>query len=214
MSDGGLKNVPVLGRIASWRRRAVAVQPAHDRVDAEGLDRYLRTLGQDGPRARQLDRDAAQRMEGIVALSSVTSPLALDYLERLARPIPELTLAAGVLIVTRAYAAHLAVETDAAAYGATDVPVLGTLPPLKRGSPPQDLAVRVVKATRRNFELIRAVSAPVWDGLVRCLAGHVHEPVTGDDDLLAVDVVDGLARFGWVLRQVDLHYGLSPEPAA
>ncbi len=24
-------------------------------------------------------------------------------------------------------------------------------------------------------------------------------------------VVDGLARFGWVLRQVDLHYGLEPD---
>lgn len=192
----------------------MAVQPAGDRVDGESLETYLHTLGPDGPRARRLDRDAARRMESIAALSSVTSPLALDYLERLARPIPALTLRAGVLIVTRSYAAHLAVEADAAAYGATDVPVLGTLPPLKRGSPPQDLAVRVVKATRRNFDRIRAVSPPVWDGLVRCLTRHVHDLVTGDAELLAIDVVDGLARFGWVLRQVDIHFGLSPEPVA
>jgi hypothetical protein len=204
----------VLGKAASWRRRSLAVQPADNRVDAATLDRFLGGLGHDGSRARQLDRDAGQRMEAISALSSLTSPLALDYLERLARPVPALTLPAGVLIVTRSYAAHLVVEADASTYGADDVPVLGTLPPLRRGSPPQDLTVRVVKATRRNFELIRAVSTPVWDGFVWCVTRHVHDLVVRDTELLAIDVVDGLARFGWVLRQVDLHYGLSPEPAA
>jgi hypothetical protein len=31
------------------------------------------------------------------------------------------------------------------------------------------------------------------------------------EGFVAVDVVDGLARVGWVLRQVDIHYGLEPE---
>ena len=29
--------------------------------------------------------------------------------------------------------------------------------------------------------------------------------------LVPVVVVDGLARVGWILRQVDIHYGSSPE---
>ena len=94
------------------------------------------------------------------------------------------------------------------------MPVLGTLPPLRRGSPPRDLLTRVVKASRRNFEVIRAVSTPVWHGFVRSLTRRAHDQVAdpGPSGLLAMEVVDGLARFGWVLRQVDLHYGLQPEP--
>ena len=93
------------------------------------------------------------------------------------------------------------------------MPVARTLPPLRRGSPPQDLLTRVVKATRRSFEAIRAVPEPVWDGFVRGLTSRAHDrtPDADPSDLLAPAVVDGLARFGWVLRQVDLHYGLQPE---
>jgi hypothetical protein len=71
----------------------------------------------------------------------------------------------------------------------------------------------VVKASRRSFELIRAVPTPVWDGFVRDLIRRAHDetPDVGPDELLASPVIDGLARFGWVLRQVDLHYGLEPE---
>ena len=152
-------------------------------------------------------------MASIVALSSLTSPLTLDYLDRLARPIPALTPEVGVQIVTRAYVAHVVVERDPTAFGAVDVPVLGTLPPLRRGSPPRDLLTRVVKASRRGFEVIRAVSTPVWNGFVRALTQRAHDriPEPGPSGLVAVEVVDGLARFGWVLRQVDLHYGLEPE---
>jgi hypothetical protein len=147
-------------------------------------------------------------------LSSLTSPLTLDYLDRLARPIPALRPEVGVQIVTRAYVAHLVVEREPQRFGALDVPVLGTLPPLRRGSPPRDLLTRVVKASRRNFEVIRAVSTPVWNGFVRSLTRRAHDQVAdpGPSGLLAVEVVEGLARFGWVLRQVDLHYGLEPEP--
>jgi hypothetical protein len=168
------------------------------------LTSYLDSLGQDGPRARLLDEAVDDVMVTLESLSPLTSRLAADYIERMARPMPALSGPAGALVVARAYAAHLAVEADPTRFGAVDVPVLGTLPRLRRnGSAPQDLLLRVVKATRRGFELIRAVSTPVWDGFVHCTA-----------DRVAVDVplasIDGLARVGWVLRQVDIHYGLSP----
>ncbi len=184
-----------------------------ERVDVNALTAYLATLGEDEPHVVRLDRAVDAAMTSILALSSLTSPLTLDYLERLARPIPALGPEIGVQIVTRAYVAHLVVEKDPPAFGAVDVPVLGTLPPLRRGSPPRDLLTRVVKASRRNFEVIRAVSTPLWNGFVRSLTRRAHDrvPDPAPSGLLAVEVVDGLARFGWVLRQVDLHYGLEPE---
>jgi hypothetical protein len=177
------------------------------------LAAYLATLGEDEPRVARLEVAVDEAMASILALSSLTSPLTLEYLDRLARPIPALTPETGVQIVTRAYVAHLVVERQPAAFGAIDVPVLGTLPPLRRRSPPRDLLVRVVKASRRNFEVIRAVSTPVWNGFVRGVTRRAHErvPEPGPSGLVAVEVVDGLARFGWVLRQVDIHYGLEPE---
>ncbi|HEX4863653.1 MAG TPA: hypothetical protein VFV02_06250, partial [Acidimicrobiales bacterium] len=146
-----------------------------------------------------------------VSLSPLTAGMALDYIDRLARPIPALSAQTGVEIVTHGYAAHLAVEQDPAVFGAADVPVLGTLPPLRHGRPPQDILTRTVKATRRGFPVIRAVSAPVWEGYVVLLTRRIHEAQPDEENLVALDVVDGLARFGWVLRQVDIHYKLAPE---
>jgi hypothetical protein len=184
-----------------------------ERVDWDALQRDLDALGEDAAGARRLIDAVDTAMASVVSLSALTAALALDYLDRLARPVPALSLEVGVQIVTRSYVAHLVTERDPVSFGATDVPVLGTFPPLRRGSPPQDLLVRVVKATRRNFELIRALSTPVWDGYVRDLTYRAHDaaPDAGPDDLLAPAVVDGLARVGWVLRQVDLHYGQAPE---
>lgn len=169
------------------------------------MNDFLDSLGQDGPAARRLDQAVDEVMGRLVTLSPITGPLAADYIDRMTRPFPALAGPTGALVVARAYAAHLAVEASPGSYRAVDVPVLGTLPGLRRnGAPPQDLLVRVVKATRRGFELIRAVPTPVWDGFVYCLAQRV-----GEDGLLAT--VDGLARVGWVLRQVDIHYGLEPQ---
>jgi hypothetical protein len=84
----------------------------------------------------------------------------------------------------------------------TAIPVLGTLPE----RPPADLLLRVVKATRRSFETIRAVDGPTWEALVTIVAARA-----GAD--LERGLVDGLLRFGWVLRQVDLAYGAQPERA-
>jgi hypothetical protein len=202
----------VLARLTR-RPRSLIIQPAVERVDGPALAAYLAGLGNDEPGAAGLDRAVDEAMATVLALSSLTSPLTLDYLDRLARPIPALRPEIGVQIVTRAYLAHLVVERDPQSFGAVDVPVLGTLPPLRRGSPPRDLLTRVVKASRRNFEVIRAVSTPVWNGFVRSLTRRAHDqvPDPGPSGLVAVEVVDGLARFGWVLRQVDLHYGLEPE---
>jgi hypothetical protein len=189
------------------------VAPAVERVDQRALERDLDALGQDAAPTRRLIEAVDDAMVSVASLSALTAELALEYLGRLARPVPALSLEAGVQIITRSYLAHLVTERDPASVGATDVPVLGTLPPPRRGSPPQDLLLRVVKATRRNFELIRAVPTPVWDGFVRDLTCRAHDaaPDAGPENLLAPAVVDDLARVGWVLRQVDLHYGLAPE---
>ena len=202
----------MLGRVAAWRRRSFAVQAAVQRVDDAALDVYLDQLGDEGGAARRLDLEVDALMPTVAALSSLTSRLALDYIERLERPIPALTPATGVLIVGRSYVAHAVVEADPATFGADAVPVLTTLPSMRRGGvPPQDLLTRVVKASRRKFPRIRAVPEAVWEGYVRCLARRAHDHDGPDEEMLAVEVVDGLARFGWVLRQVDIHYGLEPE---
>jgi hypothetical protein len=212
VAPGELDGFPLLGRVAAWRRRAVGVQAADQRVDDAALDVYLDELGEEGDAARRLELEVDALMPTVAALSSLTSPLALDYIQRLERPIPALTPASGVQIVSRSYVAHFVVEADPATFGADAVPVLNTLPPLRRGGvPPQDLLTRVVKASRRKFPRIRAVPEAVWEGYVRCLARRAHDHAGPGEEMLAVEVVDGLARFGWVLRQVDIHYGLEPE---
>jgi hypothetical protein len=105
----------------------------------------------------------------------------------------------------------MARERDGAAYGVDGGLTVISLPPRRHGRPPQDLLNRVVKASRRAFDQIRSVPAPVWDGFVLALVCRVHEQPAGDAGWLDVPVVDGLARFGWVLRQVDLVYGLEPH---
>jgi hypothetical protein len=189
----------------------VAVKPAERRLRAVDLEAELKALGRDGPVARRLDRAADDALGSVKSLSSLTSQLAVDYLDRLARPIPAVAGPVGAQIAGRAYLAHLSVEEEPAAYGAVDIPVLGTLPDLRRGRPPQDLLNRVVKATRRGFETIRAVPAPVWDGFVLCVTKRVHDAAHEDSGYLKRDVVEGLCRFGWVLRQVDIRYRQEPH---
>jgi hypothetical protein len=208
--------LPGLGslvKLAQRKKQAFVVSGAVERMDGAGLETYLAGLGEDGPAARRLIAAVDEAAPSLLSLSSLTSPLALDYLDRLKRPIPALTPNTGVQIVTRSYVAHIVTERDPRAYGAVDIPVLGTLPPLKRGSPPQDLLTRVVKASRRGFEMIRAVPTPVWNGFVRGLLRQAHDQVADaeEEEFLSVEVVDGLARVSWVFRQVDLHYGLEPE---
>jgi len=216
VDEGALARLPgvtALTKLARRRKQSLVVRSAVERVDRAAYEAYLVGLGEDAPAARRLVAAVDEAVPAVRSLSSLTSPLALDYLDRLARPIPALAAAAGVQIVTRSYFAHLVTERDPVAFGAVDVPVLGTLPPLKRGSPPQDLLTRVVRASRGHFEIIRAVPGPVWNGFVRSLTRLAHDQVTdpGPSGLLAIEVVDGLARVGWVFRQVDLHYGLEPE---
>jgi hypothetical protein len=198
--------------LAQRRKPSVVVAPAVQRVDAGAVKEYVASLGADAAPAGRLIEAVDEAMGSVSSLSTLTTPLALEYLNRLARPIPTLTAEAGVQIIGRAYVAHMVTEDDPEAVGATGVPLIN-LPPLRRGHPPQDLLTRVVKASRRHFERVRAVPGPVWEGLVRDLAcrAHEHTPDADPADLLALPVVDGLARFGWVLRQVDLRYGLEPE---
>jgi hypothetical protein len=195
------------------RRQSFTVRPASTRFGRAQLDAYLKALGRDGGVARDLDTEVEAAMSAVSSLSSLTSMVAVQYMDRLGRPIPSLTPQIGVQIVGRAYVAHLVVERDPGRFGAADVPVLGTLPPLRKGRPPQDLLSRVVKASRgRGFELICALTPRGWDGLVRCLTKRAHDMAQDTEELVPVEVVDGVARFAWVLRQTDLHYGLQPEP--
>jgi hypothetical protein len=192
----------------------VQVREAKEQVGPEALDAALAGLGDAGDVARRLDEEAERELGEILSLSSLTAPLALQYLDRLARPIPTLTPATGVAVVTRAYVAHMTVERDPTAYGVETGLTLISLPPLRHARPPQDLLNRVVKASRRRFEPLRHLPAPAWDGFVLALVQRVHSAAAGDEGLLDNPVVDGLARFGWVLRQVDLRYGLEPERPA
>lgn len=209
------------GEASDWRRPVGVVRAG---VDEASLVEGLAVLGEAGLTARALDRAVEDALPGVASLSALSSALAVNYLERLKHPLKEMTLETGVFVTTRAYVAHLAVEAEPGAYGAADVPVLGSLPAPRNGRPPQDLLNRVVKASRRGFERIRAVDDDVWAGFVACATWRVHErtagvrePTGGAPDAgggyLDPAVVDGLLRFGWVLRQVDLHYGLGPERA-
>lgn len=195
-------------------RQSVTVRPGA-RVGRSELDQHLKSLGGDGRVARDLDGAVDQEMARITSLSALTSPLAVSYMERLSRPVPSLTPAIGVLIVGRTYVAHIVVESDPGRFGAPDVPVLGTLPPLKKGRPPQDLLSRVVKVSRgRTFPPLCALSPAAWSGFVHCLTKRAHDATRAGEELVPRDVVDGVGSFAWVLRQVDIHYGLSPELAA
>jgi hypothetical protein len=210
--DHGAPGRGAFSRLTKGRKRALTMGPDSERVDAAAVEDYLETLGPAAAPARRLIDAVEVARRSVSSLSTLTAPLALEYLERLARPIPTLSLETGVDTVSRAYVAHLVTEDDPAAFGASAVPIL-ELPAWRRGRPPQDLLIRVVKASRRRFERIRAVPTPVWDGLVRDLTRRAHDRAASAEPaaLLAPAVVDGLARFGWVLRQVDLRYGLHPE---
>lgn len=200
--------------LPSWlqRQQSFTVKAASGRFSRADLDKHLKSLGADGGIARDLDHEVDAEMTRVTSLSPLTSQLAVSYMERLGRPIPSLTPPIGVLLVGRTYVAHMVVESDPGRYGSPDVPVLGTLPPLKKGRPPQDLLSRAVKASRgKGFAALCALSPAAWEGFVMCLTKRAHDAAPSGDELVASDVVDGVARYGWILRQVDLHYGLSPE---
>ena len=147
---------------------------ADQHLDAAEVRRRLDALGADGALAAELDRRVAAGLPSIVSLSDLSSALAVEYVERVARPMGALSARTGALLVVRGYLAHVLVEGDAAAFGIVDVPVLGNLPPLRHGRPPQGLLTRVVKASRRQFEVICALSPAAWEGFVVATTGHVH----------------------------------------
>lgn len=208
----------MLGRRRGSSPERLPVGAVAGRLDQGALKARLDQLGPDGEVAARLDAAAEQQLASLRSLSQLTTPLSLAYLERIGGPLAALEPDIGVYVVSRGYAAHLAVEADPAAYGAADIPVLGSLPALRHGRPPGDLLNRLVRATRRGFDRIRAVSVEVWEGYVAATTNRVHrrEPAADPPEGAAgghLDpaVVDGLLRFGWVLRQADLHYGLAFE---
>lgn len=198
--------------LARVNRPSTTIGTTETPIDAATAAADLDALGDAGDHARALDRaveaslgDPGGRSDG-GGLSELTSDVALRYLERVRHALAALTLEDGVTLITCGYVAHRAVEADSAAYGCgPEVPVLGNLPDLRKGRPPQDLALRVVKASRRNFDRIRAVSDDVWEGFVVATTARIQAS-EGGPRVLDRTVVDGLLRFGWILRQVDLHY--------
>lgn len=185
------------------------------------MARRLRRLGAAGDIAGRLDARVSSALPGLVSLSSLTSPLAVDYVQRVARPMVAMPVEAGVRLIARGYLAHLLIEEDPSAFAVDDIPVLGDLPPLgRRGQPPRDLLTRVVKASRRQFPVVCALPAPAWEGLVLATTGHTNEEWVvaaqpGSTGRVAAGLdtalVDGLMKTGWLLRQVDIHYRLEPE---
>lgn len=183
----------------------------------------LADVGPDARYAVALDERVGLRLPAITALSELTSALVVSYVERVARPVAAMSPAAGARIMARGYVAHVVVEEDPALVGADDVPVLGDLPALnRRGRPPQDLLMRVIKASRRHFVILCALSPEAWEAFVVVSRAHVHDEADldaaaqgGDEGAgpayLGEELVDGLLRAGWLLRQVDLAYGLEPE---
>jgi len=204
--DGGL-----LGRLRQRTEAAHKPLGGGEVVDRAAEKARLAELGEDGERARFLDTAVDGLLKGLRGLSPLTAPLAMSYLDRIARPLTAMDLGAAVHLTTRGYAAHLVVEERGGEIGIETVPVLSGLPAMKHGKPPQDLLTRVVKMTRRNFDQVRAVSWGTWEGLLVITARRAHASRKAGDPALDVAVIDALLRFGWILRQVDLFYGFVPE---
>lgn len=198
------------------RRNAGRAPGALDRAGA--LER-LAALGIDGERARMLDEAVGKRQPGLRSLSELSAALAVSYLERISRPLGALSLDTGAFATTRGYVAHMVVEADPGSFGASNLPVI-EVPPPRHGVAPRDLLMRLVKASRRDFESVCAVPAEVWSGYVITTTWRMHDMVRkaaakGEEPvLLDAEVIEALARLGWLLRQVDLQYGLAPELAS
>lgn len=211
MNPGGL-----LGRLRQGGQAAYKPLGGGEAVDRAAEKARLAELGDDGARARFLDSAVDQVLGELRGLSPLTAPLAMSYLDRIARPLTAMDLGSAVHLTTRGYAAHLVVEERGGEIGIQTVPVVSGLPAMKRGAPPQDLLTRVVKITRRNFDTVRAVTWGTWEGLLVITARRTHAGRRPGPDktlppALDVSVIDALLRFGWVLRQVDLYYGFAPE---
>jgi hypothetical protein len=171
-------------------------------------DARLRQLGQSGARGRALHKAALRRIAALRTLTPVSTSVALRYAERVARPLAALDEVAATEIVLLGYAAHQLVEEQPDAYGVDDIPVLGALPK----APPRDLANRVLRASRKDFAVLCALSPETWESFSACsLATAQRRPDRPEGPgHVSADVVDGLLRFGWILRQADLYYGLNP----
>jgi hypothetical protein len=176
-------------------------------------------VGEEGRAVRLLTKRVSQRLSNVVELSPLTSELTVAYVERVASPMSAMSLPAGARLIARGYLAQMLIEEDPAGFGVDDIPVWGTLPPLRHGRPPQDLLTRVVKTSRRHFATVCCLSPDAWDAFVVATTAQVHAEALsntpGGEDLegagvLAPELVDGLLRTGWLLRQVDLAYGLEP----
>lgn len=173
--------------------------------------------GAEGVAVRRLNGRIENRLGAVVELSWLTSQLTVAYVERVATPMSAMSLPTGARLIARGYLAQLLIEEEPHTFGVDDIPILGTLPALRHGRPPQDLLTRVVKASRRHFDTLCCLSPQGWEAFVIATTAAVHAEALGgglaDEEgagVLAPELVDGLLRTGWLLRHVDLAYGLEP----
>lgn len=166
-------------------------------------------LGDDGRRAHDLDGAVSERLPEVVDLSALTTPLLTGYVERVRRPLSQLPVDVALTLGMRGYLTEQLIEQEPERFGIVDIPVMGGLPE----RPPRDLLVRVVKASRGAFPRLRAVNDGVWSGLVSLAMWRAHQqiPASPEGTYPIREVIDGLLRIGWLLRQVDLFYRLEPE---
>ena len=73
---------------AMRRGRSLSVKPSEGRVDLRTAAERLVALGPDAENAKRLDESADLNAKKIVSLSQLTAGMAIDYIDRLARPIP------------------------------------------------------------------------------------------------------------------------------
>lgn len=193
-------------------------------MDREQALAWLAAAGDDGQRALVLHDDVERRHSELPALTRITTPLASQHVQRLRVGMPSLTPHTAYGLVLRGYTAHLLVEADPSSFGATRVPDIVEMPDLDRnGEPRRDLLTYVVKVTLRSFEIVRGIPPDVWEGLAVCTTWRIHDdgPASSPDAvekadgeviplLLSPEVIEGLLRFGWVLRAADLAYDLEP----
>jgi hypothetical protein len=200
-------------------------------LDREQALAWLSAAGENGQRALVLHDQVERGHANLVSLTRVTTPLAAQHVQRLRVAMPSLSRLTAYALVRRGYTAHLLVEADPGCFGAARVPDIVEMPPLDRdGAPRRELLTFVVKVTLRSFGVLRGIPPDVWEGLAVCTTWRIHDDVpTGptaspdspaedaDADaldeplaLLSQEVIEGLLRFGWVLRATDLAYGMEP----
>jgi hypothetical protein len=83
------------------RRHAPNALGSGEEIDARTARERLALLGADGKVAAELDKATGEMLRTLDGLSPLTVPLALSYLDRIARPLAAMDLEAAVRLTSR-----------------------------------------------------------------------------------------------------------------